>query len=292
MLEECQLCAYNCKVNRNHFLGACQCGIMPKLALASIHRWEEPCISGSNGSGTVFFSGCNLRCQFCQNFEISENHFGKEISIERLTDIFLELQNKNVHNINLVSPTPYVPQIIQAIDIAKKNGLHLPIVYNTNSYENVETIKMLNGYVDIYLPDLKYFDDNISIKYSKAPNYFEVASRNILEMYRQVGSASFQNGIMQKGMIIRHLILPGQIIQTKRILNWIKESLPQDSYISIMAQYFPTHHAKNFPEINRKISKQEYNFVVSMLKDFENGFIQELSDSEEEYVPNFNLEGV
>ena len=292
MLEECNLCAFQCKVNRNHSFGICQCGVFPKLALASIHRWEEPCISGTNGSGTVFFSGCNLNCQFCQNYQISKNHFGKEVSIERLSEIFLELQEKNVHNINLVSPTPYVPMIVEAIDIAKQNGFHLPIVYNTNSYENIETIKMLNGYIDIYLPDLKYFDDEIAMKYSKVPKYFEIASQNILEMYRQVGKSSFENGIMKKGIIIRHLILPGQILQTKRILNWIKTNLPKDIYISIMAQYFPTYNASKYPEINQKITKQEYNFVVSMLKDFENGFIQELSESEEEYVPNFNLEGI
>jgi len=292
MLEQCELCGYRCKVNRNKQLGICQCGALPKLALASIHRWEEPCISGINGSGTVFFSGCNLKCQFCQNYEISENNFGKEVSVNRLAEIFLELQNKGVHNVNLVSPTPYVPMILKAIKISKRNGFHLPIVYNTNSYENIETIKILNGYIDIYLPDLKYYDDDVAMKYSKVPHYFETVSKNILEMYHQVGKATFQDGIMQKGVIIRHLIMPGQILQTKRILDWIKEKLPKETCISIMAQYFPTHHAKNFPEINRKITKQEYNFVISMLKDFENGFIQELSECEEEYVPNFNLDGI
>lgn len=293
VLERCNLCAFDCKVDRSNSLGVCKCGINPKLALASIHKWEEPCISGTNGSGTVFFSGCNLKCQFCQNFEISEKHFGKEISIQRLTEIFLELQEKNVHNINLVSPTPYVPQIMQALDMAKANGLHLPVIYNTNSYENIDTIKLLNGYIDIYLPDLKYFDNDIAIKYSKVPKYFEVASQNILEMYKQTGKAVFKDGLMQKGVIIRHLVLPGQILQTKRILNWIKNNLPKDIFISIMAQYFPTYNAKNLSEINRKINRQEYNFVTSMLKDFENGFIQEFSESsEEEYVPNFDLSGV
>lgn len=209
MLEQCSLCNYNCKVNRTSTLGVCKCGVLPKLALASIHNWEEPCISGQNGSGTVFFSGCNLKCVFCQNHTISHNNFGKEISIDRLAEIFLELQSQKVHNINLVSPTPYVPQIISAIKIAKQNGLEIPIVYNTNSYENIETIKMLNGYIDIYLPDLKYYDDEISIKYSNAKNYFETASANILEMIFQVGAPVFDNnGIMQKGVIIRHLILP------------------------------------------------------------------------------------
>ena len=292
MLESCNLCAFNCKINRNNSLGICKCGINPRLALASIHKWEEPCISGLNGSGTIFFSGCNLKCQFCQNYKISANHFGKEIPIQRLADIFIEIQEKNVHNINLVSPTPYVTQIIEALDIAKSNGLIIPIVYNTNSYENIETIRMLDGYIDIYLPDLKYFDDEIAIKYSKSPNYFEIASKNILEMTKQVGKATFKDGIMQKGVMIRHLILPGQILQTKRILSWIKDNLPKDIFISIMAQYFPTYNAKNLPEINRKITKQEYNFVISMIKDFENGYIQELSDSEEEYVPNFDLSGI
>lgn len=292
MLEKCMLCGYNCKVNRNNFVGICNCSVMPKIALASVHMWEEPCISGTNGSGAVFFSGCNLKCQFCQNYDISHNNFGKEITINRLAEIFLELQDKNVHNINLVSPTPYVPQIIEALEIAKNNGLNIPIVYNTNSYENIDTIKMLDGYIDIYLPDLKYFDDEIAIKYSSAKNYFEIASKNITEMINQVGAPIIKDGIMQKGVIIRHLILPNQILQTKRILDWIKNNLPKETFISIMAQYFPTYNAKNFPEINRKITKQEYNFVMSMIKDFENGYIQELGSHEEEYVPNFNLDGV
>ena len=292
MLENCQLCKWNCKINRNYSIGVCHCGVLPKLALVSIHHWEEPCISSTNGSGTIFFSGCNLKCQFCQNYEISEKHFGKEISIERLAEIMLEQQEKSVHNINLVSPTPYVPQILQAIDIAKKNGLHIPIVYNTNSYENLETIQMLNGYIDIYLPDFKYYDDEVAMKYSKVPNYFATASQNIIEMVKQVGTGKFDNGIMKKGVIVRHLILPGHILQTKRILNWMKQNLPSDIYISIMAQYFPTYNAKSYPEINRKITKSEYNFVMSMLKDFENGYVQELGEHEEEYVPYFNLDGI
>ena len=171
-------------------------------------------------------------------------------------------------------------------------GLIIPIVYNTNSFENIETIKMLEGYIDIYLPDLKYFDDEIALKYSKVPHYFSTATKNILEIHRQVGDSTFKDGIMQKGMIVRHLIMPGQILQTKRILNWIKENLPENIYISIMAQYFPTYKAKDFPEINRKITKQEYQFVVSMLNDFTNGYIQELSECEEEFVPDFNLDGI
>lgn len=289
----CNLCPFNCNVDRIDTLGKCKCGSLPKLALASIHNWEEPCISGENGSGTVFFSGCNLSCIFCQNHEISHSGFGKEVSIERLANIFLELQNKNVNNINLVSPTPYVHQIIKALDIAKTNGLKIPVVYNTNSYENVETIKKLNGYVDIYLPDLKYFDNNIALEYSRVPNYFDTASKAILEMASQVPNNIFNDsGIMQKGIIIRHLILPGNVTQTKKILNWIKNSLPEDIYISIMAQYFPTYKAKEHKILNRKISKREYEIVLNMLDDFENGYIQELSDCEEEYVPHFNLDGI
>ena len=289
----CNLCPFNCNVDRIDVLGRCKCGVLPKLALASIHNWEEPCISGENGSGTVFFSGCNLSCIFCQNHQISHSGFGKEVSVERLADIFLELQDKNVNNINLVSPTPYVPQIIKALDIAKTNGLKIPVVYNTNSYENVETIKKLNGYVDIYLPDLKYFDDNAALEYSKIPNYFDTASKAILEMLSQVPNNIFNdNGIMQKGIIVRHLILPGNVTQTKKILNWIKNNLPEDIYISIMAQYFPTYKAKEHDLLNRKISKREYDMVLNMLNDFENGYIQELSDCEEEYVPKFDLSGI
>lgn len=289
----CNLCPFKCNIDRINTLGKCKCGVLPKLALASIHFWEEPCISGENGSGTVFFSGCNLGCIFCQNHKISHSNFGKEVSAERLAEIFLELQSKNVNNINLVSPTPYVKSIIKALDIAKSSGLKIPVVYNTNSYENVETIKMLDGYVDIYLPDLKYFDDNIGKEYSKISNYFDVASKAILEMQRQVPNNIFDgDGIMQKGIIVRHLILHGNIMQTKKILKWVEANLPSDIYISIMAQYFPTYEAMQHPIINRKISKREYDIVLDLISDFENGYIQELSDCEEEYVPNFDLSGI
>ena len=210
-----------------------------KVALANVHMWEEPCISKLNGSGTVFFSGCNLKCVFCQNYSISHENFGKEISVKRLAEIFLELQDKKVNNINLVSPTPYVYEIISAIKIAKENGLTIPIIYNTSSYENVDTIKMLNGYIDVYLPDLKYYTDDIAIKYSKAPNYFNVAINAINEMISQVGAPSFnENGIIKKGVIIRHLVLPSYINETKHILDYIKNNFPKDIYISVMLQYF------------------------------------------------------
>jgi len=261
--------------------------------LVSKHMWEEPCISGVDGSGTVFFSGCNFSCIFCQNYQISQENYGKEITIERLAEIFLEQQSRGVNNINLVSPTPYVPMIIEALKIAKNNGLKIPIVYNTNGYETVETIKSLNGFVDVYLPDLKYFDDRVGMKYSRIPNYFEVASLAILEMYKQVGAPKLdKNGIIQKGLIIRHLIMPGNIMQTSKILNWIKKNLPSAVYLSVMAQYFPTYQAKEDNILNRKISKREYEIVLDLLMDFENVYIQELGTHEEEYVPNFDLRGI
>lgn len=293
MLENCNLCAHNCNIDRNKKLGICKCGVNPKIALTSIHMWEEPCISGKNGSGTIFFSGCNLKCIFCQNYEISHQNFGKEISINRLAEIFLELQGKNVNNINLVSPTPYVLQIIEAIKIAKNNGLTIPIVYNTGSFENIETIKMLDGYIDIYLPDLKYFNNDVASKYSRANNYFEVATSAIKEMINQVGNPTFdENGIIKKGVIIRHLVLPSHITETKHILTWIKENLSIDTYISIMLQYFPTYLAKEDKLINRKVSKREFTIVKNLISEFRNGYIQELSDCEEEYVPNFDLRGI
>lgn len=293
LLEKCELCGFRCGVNRNEKFGVCRCGINPKLALVSKHMWEEPCISGEKGSGTIFFSGCNFSCVFCQNYQISQDNYGKEITIERLAEIFLEQQERGVHNINLVSPTPYIPAIIEALKIAKDKGLKIPIVYNTNGYETVETIKMLDGYVDVYLPDLKYFDDEVGKIYSKVPNYFLIATAAILEMYRQVGQPKFnQEGIIQKGMIIRHLILPGHVMQTKKILSWIKTNLSTEIYISIMAQYFPTYKASEDKIINRKITKREYEIVIDLISEFENGYIQELGEYEEEYVPNFDLTGI
>lgn len=293
MQNQCTLCAFNCKVNRIETLGVCKCPALPKLAKASIHMWEEPCISGTCGSGTVFFSGCNLKCVFCQNYKISHENFGKEISVQRLSDIFLELQDKKVHNINLVSPTPYVDSIIEALKIARNKGLNLPIVYNTNSYENVDTIKKLKGYVDVYLPDLKYYSDELAIKFSKAPNYFNIATSAIKEMISQVGAPLFdENQIIKKGVIIRHLVLPNHLSETKNILIWIKNNINSKVYVSLMAQYFPTYNANNYEDINRKLNKKEYNFVLKMIEDIEFGYIQDLSPHEEEYVPNFDLSGI
>ena len=299
-LEKCEICPRKCKVNRlKGEKGFCNLGSEVKVALVSSHDYEEPCISGASqdtkSSGTVFFSNCNLRCVFCQNHEISADGKGKTITTERLAEIFLEQQERKVNNINLVTPTMYAYQIIEAIKIAKAKGLHIPIIYNSNGYESVETIKALNGYIDVYLPDLKYYADDLAVKYSSAPHYFEIATKAIKEMYNQVGSPVFdENGIIQKGVIIRHLILPNHVQNTKRILKWIKENMPKDIYVSVMAQYFPTYKAKNMEKINRKINIKEYREVESYLYtlDLENGYMQDLGKHEEEYVPKFDFRGV
>lgn len=292
-LEVCQICPHQCKINRNNGnKGRCKCDNTIKIALASVHHYEEPCLSEKNGSGTIFFTNCNLNCIYCQNYEISQQEKGKVINIEELAQIMLKQQEKGVNNINLVTPTMYAYQIIEAIKIAKKNGLSIPIVYNTNGYENVQTIKALEGYIDIYLPDLKYYANDLAKKYSKVDNYFTIATQAIKEMYKQVGKAEFNSeGIMQKGVIIRHLILPNHLQNTKHILKWIKGNMPEEIFVSVMAQYFPTYKAKEDELINRKLNKKEYKEIENYLYtlDFKNGYIQELGEHEEEYVPNFNL---
>ena len=290
-LKQCKICPHNCNVNRlNGKIGRCKCTDKIKIALTSVHNYEEPCISGINGSGTIFFSNCNMNCIYCQNYEISQLGKGKEISIKELADIFINQQEKGVNNINLVTPTMYAFQIIEAIKLAKKNGLIIPIIYNTNGYEKIETLKALQGYIDVYLPDLKYYSNKLSIKYSKVNNYFSVATEAIKEMYRQVGTPKFnEDGIMQRGIIIRHLVLPNHIQNSKNILKWIKENMPQDVYVSIMAQYFPTYKAKEDELLNRKLTKKEYKEIEKFLYtlDLKNGYIQELGEHEEEYVPDF-----
>ena len=292
ILEKCAICPHNCGINRlNNQIGRCKSKDTVKVALYSTHNFEEPCISGKKGSGTVFFSNCNMNCVFCQNYEISQQGKGKEISIEELADIFIKQQEKNVENINLVTPTSYVPQIIEAIKIARGNGLKLPIVYNTNGYEKVETLKMLDGFVDIYLPDFKYSDNELGKRLSKVDNYFEIATEALKEMYRQTGKAVFNDeGIMQRGMIIRHLVLPNHILNSRRVLKWINENM-HDVYVSVMAQYFPTYKAKEIDDISRKLTKEEYEQIENYLYrlDLENGYIQELGEHEEEYVPNWEF---
>ena len=291
-LIECNVCPHKCKVNRlEGKSGRCKCNDKIKIALVSTHMYEEPCISGTNGSGTIFFSNCNLSCKFCQNYEISQLGKGYEITIEELASIMIKQQEAGVHNINLVTPTMYVYQIIEAIKIARKNGLNIPIIYNSNGYENVETIKALKGYIDVYLPDLKYYSNEIAVKYSKAPNYFEIASKAILEMINQVGEPIFdEDGMIKKGVMIRHLVLPNHIQNSKNVLKWIKENIPEEIYIDVMAQYFPTYKAKEDELINRKLTKREYKEIENYfyLLDFKNGYMQELGEHEEEYVPKWD----
>ena len=279
-LNRCNICPHNCNINRNaEKIGRCRATDKIKIALYSTHNFEEPCISGEKGSGTVFFSNCNLNCVFCQNYEISQLGKGKEITIEELASIFLKQQEKGVENINLVTPTSYVPQIIEAIKIAKKEGLNIPIVYNTNGYEKIETIKILEGYVDIYLPDLKYAENELAKKYSKVDNYFEIATKAIKEMVKQVGTPKLdERGIMKKGVMIRHLVLPNNIENSKKVLKWLVDNLPKEIYISVMAQYFPTYKAKEIKEINRKITNEEWREIEEYIQylGIENGYVQEL----------------
>lgn len=292
-LAKCEICPHKCRIDRTkNQIGRCKSTDKVKIALYSIHDFEEPCISGKNGSGTVFFSNCNMNCIYCQNYEISQEGRGKEMSIEELADIFIKQQNRNVENINLVTPTSYVLQIIEAIKIAKSNGLKIPIVYNTNGYERVETLKLLKGYIDIYLPDLKYYDDKIGKKYSKIDNYFEIATKAIQEMYRQVGAPKLdERGIIKKGLMIRHLVLPNNIENSKKVLKWIKENIDENVYIDIMAQYFPTYKAKESLELNRKLTKEEYEEIEQYVYelDIKNGYMQELGEHEEEYVPKWEF---
>lgn len=293
--KNCKLCPRECGIDRSKIIGACKATDKVKVALASIHSYEEPCISGIEGSGTVFFSNCNLRCVYCQNFEISRDGFGKEITVERLADIFIEQQSRGVNNINLVTPTMYVDSIIEAIKIAKSKGLIIPIVYNSSGYEKAETIKKLEGYIDVYLPDFKYATNRLAKKYSGVNNYVESVIPAIREMIRQAGKPIFNDkGIMTKGVIIRHMILPNNVLNTKMVLKKIKEEFKDNTLISVMAQYFPSGDAVKYPEINRKITAEELEEVENYLEELEmdNGYIQELGEHEEEYVPNFDLSNI
>lgn len=294
----CNLCPRCCGADRTRTVGFCRSGSHVKAARAALHQWEEPCISGTNGSGTVFFSGCTLRCCFCQNYPISHETFGKEISIRELADIFLRLQDQGAHNINLVTATHYLPSVISALDLAKKH-LSIPIVYNCGGYERVETVKALKGYVDIWLPDLKYQDSALSARYSQAPDYFTQASQAIRQMIDQTGAPILdEQGLMKSGVIIRHMVLPGAKEDSIRLLHWMKDTLPAGRYyISLLSQYTPFYRAAkggDFPEISRRITTYEYEKVLNTAIDLglDQGFMQEKSSAKEEYTPPFDLEGV
>jgi len=261
-------------------------GENPTVAKAFLHMWEEPCISGTRGSGTVFFSGCNLKCIFCQNHEISHGGTGKEITAGELATIFLSLKSKGAHNINLVTPSHYIPAIKEALEIAR---IDIPVIYNTNAYDSLEGLKMLEGLVDIYLPDLKYISPEVSAEYSGASNYFDVASKAVLEMYRQTGKPVYDEaGMLKKGVVIRHLVLPGHIRETIKILEWIAENLSDNVVVSLMSQYLPCYKACGHPVLGRRITRYEYE---KALRKFEklglNGYVQDRESASDEYIPDF-----
>ena len=297
-MEDCTLCPRECHVNRlSGQTGYCGCTTDLIAARAALHMWEEPCISGVNGSGAVFFGGCNMGCVFCQNYAIAHAQTGKKISPERLCEIFLELQEKGAHNINLVTPSHYVPQIIPALTQVRLYGLSIPVVYNTSSYEKVEVLKALEGLVDIYLPDLKYHDVSISRKYSAAPDYFDVACAAISEMVRQTGDPVFEDGedsLMKRGVIVRHLLLPGCEEDSRYLLDYLYRTYGNRIYISIMNQYTPLPQAAAFPELNRTITDEEYDRVIdyAISIGIENGFIQEGGTASESFSPPFDCEGI
>lgn len=319
-MENCMLCPRECGVNRKKGeMGVCGQTAAIKAARAALHMWEEPCISGQNGSGTVFFSGCNLGCVFCQNHNIATGKAGIEISIERLAEIFLELQEKGANNINLVTAGHFVPQVVEALKQAKQQGLFLPIVYNTSSYEKVETLRLLDGYVDIYLPDLKYVDSAISSRYSHAADYFTYASAAIAEMVRQAGEPEFvfertadekkkvfyaaeyqerseagESLLMKKGVIVRHLVMPGCVEDSKRVISYLLKTYGNQIFISIMNQYTPLPQCREYPELSRRVTEAEYDAVVDYAIELgiENGFIQEGDVAEESFIPEFDGEGI
>ncbi len=303
-MKDCVLCPRKCHVDRlQGQLGYCGQTAELNAARAALHFWEEPCISGTLGSGTVFFSGCNLRCVFCQNHNIAIGKAGLPISLERLSDIFLKLQEQKANNINLVTPTHFIPQIAYALETAKNHGLSIPIVYNTGSYEEVDSLRLLNGLVDIYLPDLKYYSSELSLKYSHAPDYFEKATAAIAEMFRQVGppimesvqdTESCDKPLMKRGMIVRHLLLPGQTKDSKKVLRYLYETYKNDIFVSIMNQYTPLPHVAEISGLNRTVSPEEYERVINFATrlGIEYGFIQEGGTASESFIPEFDGEGI
>ena len=289
-LNSCILCPRKCKVNRNNNeLGFCKASNKIRIARYSLHMWEEPCISGENGSGTIFFSCCNLKCIFCQNYDISTNNLGKEISIERFSEICLELQKMCANNINLVTPTMYIPLIKEGLILAKKNGLSIPIVYNSSGWENVETLKELDGLIDIYLPDFKYYDDSLGKKFSNVFDYFKISSEALKEMYRQVGKNQFKDDIMTKGLIVRHLLLPTHVDDSKKIIKYLYDTYKDNIYISIMNQYTPIRKIEKYKELNNKVQDNDYNELINYACDLgiTKAFIQEGETCKESFIPDF-----
>ena len=288
LFDKCRLCPRECMVNRNKGeLGYCKASNKLVIGGYHLHMWEEPIISGDNGSGTIFFSYCNLGCVYCQNYDISINNIGEEITIERLSDIFIELQDMKAHNINLVTPTHYIPLIKDSIILAKEKGLNIPIVYNTSGYEKVESLKLLEGLIDIYMPDFKYYDNKLG-KYSNVSNYFEVASTAIEEMYREIGKPVYNGNILVKGVIVRHLVLPGSVEDSKKIIKYLYDKYGDNIILSIMNQYTPVRKCK-YKELNRMVTKKEYEEVVDYAYEIgvRNAFTQDEESISESFIPKF-----
>mgnify|MGYP002621672936 FL=1 len=291
----CEMCPRKCGVDRAKTVGYCGAGEKIRVALVSLHKWEEPCLVGDNGAGTIFFSGCNLKCVYCQNFQISHGGEGVEITVARLAEIFLEQQARGAANVELVTPTHYVPQICAALDAAKNLGLKIPVVYNTGAYENPDTLELLRNRVDIFLPDLKYFSDEIAVAFSGAPNYFAVAATAIKKMFELVGEPLFSaNGNMIRGVIVRHLILPNFRRDSFKILDWLHENFGNRIFISLMNQYTPVFRAAEFKKISRRLTTFEYNSVVEHARELgvENCFIQTGKTADEKFIPRFDCSGV
>lgn len=290
----CNLCPRNCKTDRSLNAGYCGQGENIKIARAMLHFWEEPCISGKGGSGAVFFSGCSLGCVYCQNYKISKRGFGEEVSVDRLSEIFLELQDAGAENINLVTPTHFAKKIVESLEKVKQK-LNIPVVYNTSGYETLETLSLVKDYVDIYLTDIKYYSQDAAFKYSKDRNYPEIAFRAASEMISQKKLLFDNEGMIKKGVIIRHLVLPGMRKDSIKIIEEIKNRFGTDKFVlSLMSQYTPYENIENFPELDRKITTFEYNSVVdaAVLAGFKYGYMQDRCSAEKDYTPSFNLEGV
>lgn len=289
----CNICPRNCNVDRTSQMGFCSVGDSIRVSKAMLHHWEEPCISGENGSGAIFFSGCNLRCCYCQNYKISTQTFGKDITIENLADIMISLQEQGANNINLVTPTHYTDKIIQTLDICK-HKINIPIVYNCGGYEKLDTLKELRNYVDIYLTDFKYYSSEMSKMYSKCEDYFKVTSKAILEMYHQQNELVYKDNILQKGLIIRHLVLPTGRHDSISILEWLSNNLDVSKFLlSLMSQYTPNENCKNYPKIDRRTSTFEYNSVLDKAIELNfKGYMQDRRSAKSEYTPNFNLDGI
>jgi putative pyruvate formate lyase activating enzyme len=291
-LHNCTLCPRACAVDRRRARGFCGGGMAAAIGLAQLHHWEEPVISGSKGSGALFFSGCSMRCAYCQNHEISRHCRGKEYDSESMAGLMLGLQSRGAHNINLVTAGHFTVQVASALGLARREGLILPVVWNSNAYELPETLRLLEGLINIYLPDFRYWNDATAVKYSSAPGYPETARRAILEMHRQAGRIEVSEGLALRGLLVRILVLPGHVEEAESILGWIADTLGPETHVSLMGQYYPAHEAERFPEINRSLHPDEYERCLEALDrlGLENGFVQEVGSSAR-YTPGFLREG-